>query len=178
MRRTHMELLSNILKALPIFTAIGGAMFGYAEDHGDGYNVISVMRGVVVVPPDVLPWREVMINTAIAATLGLTGGIALLCFSMVILHQIPVQDDPSRYNAAGAEASGITASKATIYFKKSDVDEHEKSTARAAEKYALKRQKEEEEKKELLEHGTEGIRAKKFGTSNKSKVVSKKKPGK
>ena len=166
MKQAHMDLAENALKAFPVLTTIGGALLGYADSLEHGHHFVANIRGVVVVPPAIgLPWNEVLITIAIAATLGLTGGIAFLCFGIVTLHQIPVEDDPFRQVGTRTEAGEIAATKAIIYFKKSDVEDNERSTQKAASKYDQKKQKEEAEKKEILELGTEGIRAKKFGKS-------------
>jgi len=164
MRWKQLELLKNGFKALPVFTTMGGALFGYLEGHEMGHNIMAAMGGVTVQQPtDVLPWYEVWQNVGIGVAMGLTGGMALACFGIAATHHIPVEgDSPGRHRRGGGIGAFIPTRFKT-YFKKSDVEDHDKSIHKTAVKYDKKRREEEAEVKEILEIGTEGMRAKKFG---------------
>ena len=178
--RTKWILLKLAIKTLPIVTVLGGALFGYLEGHEAGHNIMATMRGIPVKQSiDGLPWHIVLQNTAIGAALGLTGGITLTCFGLVISDLMTVVDDPVSRMAKGAGSSGISGAgsmSGKTYYKRQDVEDHERSTQKVAEKYDDKRQKEEVEKKEILEIGTDGVRAKKLGKKVEKKVPTQKTP--
>ena len=175
MRRSRLELLKNGLMALPVFTTLAGAFFGYLEGHESGHNILATIKGTVpdpLVEAEPLPWYEVLKNAAICSAMGLTGGIAVTCFGMVATHNISVEPDPLDRQARRTDSGEFVASNIKTYFKKSDVEDHLKSTIRTTEKYDKKKQEQKAEATQILEIGTEGIRAKKLG-----KTISSKKTG-
>jgi len=175
--RTKMELVKNALKALPFFTILGGAFFGYLEGQEIGHNVLATIRRIPQPPIPVEPTlEEVLRNIGIGAALGLTGGIALCCFGMVATHHITVVPDPLDRQKGGIGKFAATRFK--TYFKKSDVEENVRSTQKMAEKHEVKKREQEAEAKEILKIGTSGIRAKKLGKLADSKKSTIKKRGK
>ena len=179
--RTQSELLKLALKTFPIITTLGGALFGYMEGHEMGHNYMAAMQGIEIerhididgerytldIPP--LPWHVVLKNTAFAAVLGLTGGIAVMCVGLVLADLFAVVDDPinRQKNSTGSGANSATFIR--TYYKKLDVTDHERSTTKVAEKYDEKKKKEEAENQEILEIGTKGIREKIMGKKPEDK---------
>ena len=166
--RTQVVLLKLALKALPVATTMGGALFGYLAGHDIGRTLAATIHGVTAEPSvDAIPWRIVWENAAIGIALGLTGGVALSCFGLIFSDFITVTDDPdSRYTGStGGGVEGSAGNKAynKTYYKKYDVGDHERSTQKVTAKYDDQKQKAEAEIQEMLEIGTEGIRERKLG---------------
>ena len=145
---------------------MGGALFGYLEGHDVGHNILAAMRGMEMKQfPDGLPWYVVLENTALCTVMGLAGGVAVSCFGHIFLDcaMVAVESANRRTRDAdtGSSVSGPSSKK--IYYKKHDLEDHNRSTQKIAEKYDNIKQKEEDEIQEILEIGTNGIRAKKLG---------------
>jgi len=175
--RTQWVLLKLALKALPVVTTMGGALFGYLEGHDMGHNIMAAIQGLEVEPSVYgLPWYVVLENTVIGTVLGLAGGIMLSCFGLIFLDFMTVVDDPASRYTRKTDNSVSSATGNKTYYKKYDVEDHERSTQKVAAKYDDMRQKEEEEIQEILEIGTKGIREKKLGkkvTTTKRAVEDK-----
>ena len=163
-------------------TILGGVAFGYLEGHEKGHNVLATIRGI---PPPLCPtepqeptWDEIATNIGIGAALGLTGGIALCCFGMVVTHHITVVTPPPNRQGRGMESGASGTNKSKVYFKKKDIEDNERSTTKTADKYEQKKKEQEAEAKEILKIGTSGIREKRFGkktAGTKSSVTKRSK---
>ena len=173
MKRSRLELLKNALKALPVCTTMSGAVLGYLERHEVGHTLLMTMSKVTMKQPaDPLLWHEILQNVAIVSAMGLTSGMALTCFGLAALHHVSVEEDSPDRQARHMSIGTFIPTRFKTYFKKKHVEEHEKTTQKATAKYDKKRQEEKAETKEILEIGTEGVRAKKFG-----KKASNQNPG-
>ena len=154
---------------------MGGALFGYLEGHDVGHDILATVRGMEIKQqfPDGLPWYVVLENTVLCTVMGLTGGVALSCFGHIFLDCaiVAVESANRRVQDAGAGSSISGPMSKRIYYKRHDLDDHNRSTQKVAEKYEGIKRKEADEIQEILEIGEDGIRAKKLG-----KTVDNKNP--
>ena len=174
--RTQFELLKLALKVLPLVTTIFGALSGYVQGQAKIHDILVAMHATEGAQnTDGFLLHVLLEHIVIGSALGLTGGIVLSCFGLVLLDCIVVVAEPvKRFTRDTDTVSGVSrATGIPVYYKKQDVDEHERSTQKVAEKYDAKRQKEEAETKEILEIGTVGIREKKLGKKITKKTDDK-----
>jgi len=170
--RTQFALSKLVLKTLPLIAILSGALFGYLEGHDVGHDVLATIRGLEIQSfPNGLPWYVILENMAICTAMGLTGGIALSCFGLVLLDCSTVIVEPvNRLTRNAGTDSGISSKTTKIYYKQEDIEDHKKTVRKVGEKYANIRLQEGVEFQRILPTGTDGTRANKLGEELSTKV--------
>ena len=159
---------------MPVLTAAFGAAAGYfwVATHAEELHAWEFVKYVAQ-------------YVAIGGALGTLGGVSLSLFGHAALHHVTIEDDP-RYKET-RRADGTRGSSASIakFYEKSDVQDHNKSIAKMAQKYDEKKKADKIERTQILEMGTDGIERKRkealgIGTSsiNKSGITNKSSTGK
>ena len=154
---------------MPVLTAMVGAATGYfwAEMHANGLHDWGFVKYAAQ-------------YVAIGGTLGVLGGVSLSLFGHAALHHVTVEDDPKYKEKRKASSTQGSSASITKFYDKSDVQDHNKSTTKTAQKYDEKNKADKAERSQILEMGTEGIERKrkealgiKTSIGNKSDATNK-----
>jgi len=169
MKYTQFTFIKLGLKAVPLLTAMGGAIAAYFWAEANVSNLDD--------------WeftKHITLYVTIGGAMGMLGGMALSLFGHAALHSVIVEDDPRYREKRRADGTQDSSAKAAKFYEKSDVEDHNKSTAKTAQKYKEKEQADKAERTQILEMGTEGIERKrkealgiKSSTANQSSVANK-----
>jgi len=149
---------------MPVLTTVVGAAVGYFWTamgvhgfHGDWEFV-----------------KHAAPNIAIGGVLGALGGVTLSLFGHAALHHVTVEDDPKYKEKRRADNTQSSSASVTKFYDKSDVQDHNKSMAKTAQKYEEKKKADKVERSQILEMGTEGIeRKRKEALGIKTTIVTK-----
>jgi hypothetical protein len=172
MKYTQFTFIKLGLKAMPLLTAMGGAVAAYFWAATNASNLDD--------------WeftKHITLYVTIGGAMGMLGGMALSLFGQAALHRVVVEDDPKYKEKRRADGTQDSSARAARFYDKSDVQDHNKSTVKTAQKYKEKEQADKAERTQILEMGTEGVERKRkealgiktstasqSGVANKSKV--------
>ena len=169
MKYTQFTLINTGLKAMPVLTTVVGAAAGYfwaamSANELHGWEFV----------------KHVAQNVTIGGVLGVLGGVSLSLFGHAALHHVTVEDDPKYKEKRKADGSQGNSTSITTFYDKSDVQDHNKSIVKTAQKHEEKKKADKVERSQILEMGTEGMERKrkealgiKTSSANKSGVANK-----